>query len=99
MAPMSQEQFRKAMLKMRDRHARIILWKLGEMQKKYAACPRTQRACKELRAARQALEAFATEADPAARAAPTSRRTARRTGRASRVPPRVGKQQIEIRSD
>jgi hypothetical protein len=34
MAPMSSEQFRKAKLKMRDRLARLILWKLGEMHEK-----------------------------------------------------------------
>jgi len=85
MAPMSQEQFIKAKLKMRDRFARIILRKLDGIYERYAARPRMQRGCKEPRAARQALEAFATATEARALASPEARRTTRGTGDGTRA--------------
>ena len=83
MAPMSQEQFLKAKLKMRDLHARIILRQLGQMREKYVARQRMQRACKELRAARQLLDAVAAEARTLAPA--KAERKARRTAHGTRA--------------
>jgi hypothetical protein len=50
MAPMSEDQFRKARRKARDAMMRLALWKLREMRDKYVGRPRTYRLAKELRA-------------------------------------------------
>jgi hypothetical protein len=50
MAPMSNEQFRNASAKSRDRLLRLTLKKLREMSDKYFARPRTRRLGKEARA-------------------------------------------------
>ena len=83
MAPMSQEQFLKAKLKMRDLHARIILRQLGQMHEKYVARQRMQRACKELRASQQLLHAVA--ADARALAPAGAERKARGTAHGTRA--------------
>ena len=43
MAPMSDEQFRRARAKLRDRLLRLTLKKLRDMNDKYFAHPRTRR--------------------------------------------------------
>ncbi len=50
MAPMSDEQFRNASTKLRDRLLRLKLKKLREINDKYFARPRTRRLGKETRA-------------------------------------------------
>ena len=50
MAPMSDEQFRKARAKLRDRLLRLTLKKLRAMNDKYFARPRTRRLGKDARA-------------------------------------------------
>ena len=50
MAPMSEDQLRKARLKARDAMMRLALWKLREMRDKYVGRPRTTRLAKSLRA-------------------------------------------------
>jgi hypothetical protein len=50
MAPMSDEQFRKARAKLRDRLLRLTLKKLRDMNDTYFARPRTRRLGKEARA-------------------------------------------------
>jgi hypothetical protein len=49
MAPMSDEQFRNASAKLRDRLLRLKLKKLREMNDKYFARPRARRLGKEAR--------------------------------------------------
>ena len=60
MATMSDEKFRKAQLKARDRMMRFTLWKLREMRDKYVGRPRTYRLAKELRALKSLLMDEAT---------------------------------------
>jgi hypothetical protein len=50
MAPMSEEQLRKARAKARDRMLRLAQWKLREMRDKYIGGSRSRRPAKELRA-------------------------------------------------
>ena len=55
MAPMSDEQFRKARRKVRDAMLRLARWKLREMRDKYIGRPRTTRLAKEARALKSLL--------------------------------------------
>ena len=55
MPPMSDEEYRNAQLKVRDRMMRLTLWKVREMRAKYVGRPRTYRLAKELRALKSLL--------------------------------------------
>ena len=55
MAPMSDEEFRKARRKVRDAMMRLARWKLREMRDKYIGRPRARRLGKEARALKALL--------------------------------------------
>ena len=83
MAPMSEDQLRKARLKARDAMMRLALWKLREMRDKYVGRPRTTRLAKSLRAQIAAAGHRAGGAqDSRAGGAQTSRAEGAQTSRA-----------------